>query len=142
MSLRLVIALAIVAFAGPAPEYRGDPPAEKPVVTFRLGYEAPHWHVTVEGKGLNPTGKRVALELADFGSWTDLADYYIPRLTATPPATPDPTNPARWIIQPPDGWDGTLRAEYSLHAAREGTAAQRSHARQLHSLKWVSDNPE
>lgn len=99
---------------------------DPPRLSYHLTYAAPEWRVTLHATNLPRRG--IALELNDFGSWTSLADYYITRITSDPPSVPDPSNPARWILQPPADWDGFIRAEYVLHAAAEGTAVQQRHA--------------
>lgn len=102
-------------------------PELKYTVQCRVTEPCPHWDVSIRVTGLDPAKRAVALYLQNWGEWLPVDSYYLRVLESEPPLVRDATNPLRFLFQPPDAWDGSLRARYRLHLTEIGSRAQAEH---------------
>ncbi|MCG3123213.1 MAG: hypothetical protein GIKADHBN_01622 [Phycisphaerales bacterium] len=107
------------------------PAANEPSVGYTLTCDRdsspPAWRVEIEARGLDASARELSLRLEDFGSWTELADYYLTSFDCSLPSSVDPSDASRRVLEVPPGWDGAFTARYTLHPAATGSAVQRSH---------------
>jgi hypothetical protein len=84
----------------------------------------PAWRVAIDARGLKGcTG--LVLDLADWGEWLRLDDYYLRALACDPPLRRRADGHAFDVLAPA-GWDGELHARYDLTVTSLGSSARES----------------
>lgn len=121
-------ALGCRAASAPADPGRDAGSSGGAAVAYRLQYDpratAPLWRVELEAHGLAGASELV-LELADWGEWLRLDDYYWRGVETDPPlARGERRN--ELVLRPSEGWDGTLRVSYELPVVELASRARES----------------
>ncbi|MSR47885.1 MAG: hypothetical protein EXS13_12630 [Planctomycetes bacterium] len=77
--------------------------------------------------GLDPAQRDLAFELPLWGEWLELDEYYVRRVSGTPPVVHDLANRFFWRPQLPTAWDQTLAVHYELPIVAVRSVAHDSH---------------
>lgn len=89
---------------------------EGPRVSYEMGWRpaagGSSLVVTVRGEGL--VGSEVGLTLPDWGGWVEFDSLYVREMRAEPRARRDMENAGRWVVEVPEGWDGSLEVSYTI----------------------------
>ncbi|MBM3985737.1 MAG: hypothetical protein FJ296_08650 [Planctomycetes bacterium] len=84
----------------------------------------PAWRIELQARGLQGR-EGLLLDLADWGEWLRLDDYYLRALECEPPLRRRADGHSFDVLAPAD-WDGVLRARYELAVTTLGSVARES----------------
>ncbi len=98
-----------------------------PRIELRLAFDDPDaarpaWRVELQAQGLQGC-EGLLLDLADWGEWLRLDDYYLRGLECDPPLRRRADGHAFDVLAPAD-WDGVLHARYELAVVGLGSTAR------------------
>jgi hypothetical protein len=121
-SAALIAAIA-ASWHAPGP---GAPEAgalEDSRVEYRLDYNpaGPSLDIRLSVTGVDPARRDVHLVLSDVGEWVEVDSLYVRSLRCQPPARRDPGVSARWVLELPEGWDGSIDVSYSIPLIERGS---------------------
>lgn len=119
-----VSALALVPQAPPGP------PLQSAEIRWELAHDpqATCWRVHIAATGLEASaGEELSLVLQNWGEWTEVGSDYLRELASEPPLEADPRSPSRYLLDVPEGWDGTLAVSYVLPLAAAGSSVTEAH---------------
>lgn len=128
-----VVCLAIAPIITGCVGGRGGPGslAAGPGISYVLKCDArvadPSLRVEVRAWGLDTTTREVHLLLPNFGEWHEVDALYVRNLEGEPGIRMSDGDPGRWEFDVPEGWDGSLRASYSLPLTGVGSRLHQRH---------------
>jgi predicted metalloprotease with PDZ domain len=128
----VLCAIASALFCDEIARAEAVQPAQQPLVRYTLEYR-PHDGGSSFAVQLHtdcdPLARDVGLYLLDWGEWAEVDSLYLRGFRSDPPARRHPDSPERWIIDVPEGWDGSLDVSYTIPLIDLD-----SHAAQRHGL--------
>lgn len=108
---------------------------------FRLSGPSPAVEVSIAFSGLKPTPEGFTLELPDFGEWTDIDALYLRNFVCEPPARRTGVGSNRWTVAIPDGWDGVLKASYTIPLIEQESKLHERHGLLPHLARDGAGKP-
>ncbi|MFG0318716.1 MAG: hypothetical protein ACF8XB_15690, partial [Planctomycetota bacterium JB042] len=92
-------------------------------VECRPDVAPPRLEVTLTASGLDAGAREVALELDDWGEWTEVDAYHLSGVEGRPATRHDPERPTRFVVDVAGGFDGALKVTYAIGMTRVGSKA-------------------
>jgi hypothetical protein len=129
VTIALGAAVVLLGAACATVSWRREPP-DGPCVAYRLVYDPrerdPVWQVAIRGCGL-AEAMDLALELDDWGEWSELDSYYLRSLESDPPLHRVEGSRTRFRFEIPPRWGGELRVSYNVALAEIDSPAREHH---------------